>query len=67
MPGVHTVAASCPRCHREVPLLIGLYEVLTITAGEIPALRMKLTGKAVLHDCQQTRINLVSGELIVDP
>lgn len=54
--GVYAIEAPCPRCGQIELVLAGISSTLTTPQDGIPSLRVKLKGKAVDHDCQQTRI-----------
>jgi hypothetical protein len=57
--GIYLVDAPCPRCGVVETVLVRIGVVLTTPDDSVGALRVKLKGKAVDHDCHQTRLTVV--------
>jgi hypothetical protein len=60
-PGLYLIDAVCPRCAVVETVLCRIGVVLTTPDDGPGALRVKLKGKAVDHDCGQSRLEVVIG------
>lgn len=58
--GHYVIEAPCPRCGVIEPMPVTIAAVLTEPTDDDPTLKVRLKGKAIVHDCRQTRITIAA-------